>query len=429
MIKQALLSAPWSYYYDTQPLSYGWAAWGALISLLWLCVMSLGPIRRLSHETFYVLHMAAAFLFVLCMYAHGYMALNTWAYLHAAVVVLGLAVAHRFGVVAWNTRGFTRVWRAWVEETDDGALLIKIPARGFTWSAGDHVYVRFLTVYAWQTHPFTITNLPDAHPDLASAQSESELHFVLRPRTGLTARLAKHARIRPNLSFPVHIDGPYAATSNVVTTLAGSDEVLFVAGGTGMSYILPLLSALAVQGGVSRREHRVQLVWAVPRKECVGWYRAEIDAALAAVAAGNKLLHSVVDLSIAIYVSSAPAGHVEALQVLGDKASHNSGEKEGEEEGEEEGEQEGAGAGAGAGAGDSLLGSVGRIEVVGGRPDVSRIVHDATARARGTVAVVGCGPSGLLCDARNEVARAQLKIAKGAKEGAEEVVYIEEIFE
>ncbi len=390
------MAGPWSYYYESQPLAYGWAAWGALISLLWLCVMSLGPIRRLSHELFYILHMAAAFLFVLCMYAHGYQALNTWSYLHAAVVLAGLAVVHRFGVVAWNTRGFTRVWRAWVEETDDGALLIKIPAGGFKWSAGDHVYVRFLTVYAWQTHPFTIMNLPDPDP------AQSELHLLLRPRTGLTARIAKHARIRPNLSFPVHIDGPYAATSNVVTALAGSDEVLLLAGGTGMSYTLPLLTALA-RGGVSRREHRVKLVWVVPRRACVEWYRKELDDALAAVAAARKLHNSVLHLSVTVYVSSEPASSAPP-------ASFASNEK-------------------GAEGASLLAADAGRIECLPGRPDVAQIVRHAAERTDGVLAVAGCGPTGMLHAARGEVARAQLAIARSRAGALDELVYVEELFE
>jgi len=360
--------------------------------------MSLGPIRRLSHETFYVLHMVNVLLFILFMYYHCLgEGLGSWGYLDSAVAVLGLAVVHRFGVVAYNTRGFTRVWRAWVEPCEDGALLVRIPARGFNWSAGDHVYIRFLTVYAWQTHPFTVMNLPHPDPD------QSELHILLRPRTGLTARLAKHAALRPLLSFPVHLDGPYAATSNVLTTLAGSDEVLLVAGGTGMSYVLPLLSALAVRGGVSRREHKIKLVWVVPRRACIAWYRTELDTALAAVAAGKELSYSVSHLSISVHVTCE-----ETVTEIGTPRSVSSKEK---------GEDAGLGTQAGG------------LEVVGGRPDVSKIVARAAEAAAGRMAVVGCGPVGLLHTLRNEVARAQVSIAKGRAGALEEVCYVEELFE
>lgn len=30
---------------------------GSLVALFWLCVLSLGPVRRLCHELFYILHM------------------------------------------------------------------------------------------------------------------------------------------------------------------------------------------------------------------------------------------------------------------------------------------------------------------------------------------------------------------------------------
>lgn len=169
-----------------------------------------------------------------------------------------------------------------------------------------------------------------------------------------------------------------------------------------MSYVLPLMGALA-RGGVGRREQGVRVVWVVPRKACVGWYRTEIGDVMAHVAAARKLTGSVTSLSITVYVTSElPDADVETQRPVSSK--------------EEEG--------------DALLGSgAGGIEYVFGRPDVAAIVGSAVRRTEGVLAVAGCGPTGLLNAVRGEVARAQVAIATGRAGGLDEVVYVEELFE
>lgn len=348
MIRVERQGAPWSYTWETSPISYGWAAWvrahlrrssgsasstdhhassdaqGSLVSLFWLCVASLGPIRRLSHEWFYVLHMAGVLLFIVFMYYHCFDALVSWPLMHAATVVLGAAVVYRFVQLFVSKH-------AVVEVIADGALRIRVDVRyRFVWTAGQHVFVRFTSpaLAPWQTHPFTVANVPahslvavDAGHPLASADVEkqapgtavataperpssasSTLDLVLRPHSGLTRRLFERASAAPGGRFtaPVVLDGPYSSDSSDQLSVSASDRALVVAGGTGLSYALPLiLVALGGTRGQAPSEplRAVDVAWAVRHASCVEWY-SEMLARTQAIAHARG-----VDLSITLYVS------------------------------------------------------------------------------------------------------------------------------
>ncbi|GAA5908146.1 hypothetical protein JCM5296_000515 [Sporobolomyces johnsonii] len=386
MVVRADRQSPWSYTWASEPLSYGWAAWGALISLGWLCVMSLGPVRRLSHEFFYVLHMVGVVLFIVFMYEHCTGALNSWSYLHASVVVLGTALIYRFLVVAVRTHGFTRVHRAEISPVEDGALKITIPVGSMEWSAGQHVFIRFLTVYPWQTHPFTILNLPNS-PFSASPSEPNSLQFVLHPRTGLTARLASLAASNPTRSLPVHIDGPYGHAA--IETIGGADHALLVAGGTGMSFVLPILSAL-LRGDAPSRVRSLECVWVIPREEALGWYREALDEVLSLAARALTRI----DLKLVMHISGSTS--VKELADVGSK-------------------KESVGSGI-------------KLSVVAGRPDAAGLVERQARGREGCLAVVSCGPASLLQDVRNAVARAQVGILSG-KVKVDEVTLCEELYE
>ncbi|GAA5828049.1 hypothetical protein JCM11251_005710 [Rhodosporidiobolus azoricus] len=436
MIVRANAQQPWSYTWKTQPLNYGWAAWGALISMAWLCTMSLGPIRRFSHEFFYVFHMSGVLLFIVFMYYHCDQLLGSWAWLHAAVVVLGAATLYRFIVTAWHTAAFFRPQRASVNVVADGALLVKVDVGTMSWQAGDHVYLRFgsFNLFPWQSHPFTIANLPQSSyaqlalatddrngedlekrtspspprgvPTLSSSPSSSslinnEMHFVLRPHSGFTSRLF---RLAPMYDIPVYIDGPYSSHPSALSSLTSSDSAVLVAGGTGASFVLPLLlQGLRQEGG--GRLRRVELVWAVRKAECFEWYKDTIDRI---VLLGKEYS---VDINIRMHLSRSTP-------------TDGNGEKKVVEEDDIE-------------AGPSSFSTATippYVEVCNGRVDGAAAVEIAiTVAGKGgakCVAVISCGPPTLALAVRNVAAKAQLAILKGKFPGGavEEVELVEELF-
>ncbi|GAA6008891.1 uncharacterized protein JCM10292_002636 [Rhodotorula paludigena] len=415
MILRAHQQEPWSFTYSTNA-QYGWSAWAALVALLWLCLLSLAPVRRLGHEFFYTMHVLAALVFVAACYDHFEALLDSWKYLHATLAIMGAAFFYRVGAVAWFSRCFSRPETARVEALDDGALAITIDLKsGMTWTAGQHVFLRFLTLHPWSTHPFTIASLDSSLVPGSSASRT--MRFVLRPHSGLTARLLSRTYASPSrsISLPVLLDGPYGASPAHI--LQGADEAFFVAGGTGISFVLPLLSAL-VHAAELHIVKRATLVWAVPRAECVEWVRdeleqivrakQELDAENEKVDGGEKgivaLTSTLRRVKLEVYVTRGNMTGDDKLKVESNAS----------------------------GASGSLRGIDG-VDIHQGRPDVASLVQQSIAQAKGRLAVVTCGPHSLLLEARNTVARAQRAIVMGSLgqngKGAEEIVLWEESFE
>ena len=105
--------------------------------------------------------------------------------------------------------------------------------RQMTWSAGQHAYVILPSVSKLPTeaHPFTIASIPQ------SIDGSSELVFLIRAQGGFTARLRELAtRKGAPSSVPAYIDGPYGNPPD----LKGFSTCVLIAGGSGISYTLPL---------------------------------------------------------------------------------------------------------------------------------------------------------------------------------------------
>ncbi|BGP29757.1 hypothetical protein JCM10296v2_001502 [Rhodotorula toruloides] len=417
MIIRANQQQPWRVTLATNS-AYGWSAWTALASLAFLCLASLPPVRRLSHELFYPAHIVAAILFLASCYDH-FEGLGSWSYLHAAVVLLGVGFVHRFAAVAFVSRFFTRPETAVVEMGGGGALVVKIDVRNTEakWSAGQHVFVRFLTLQPWSTHPFTIASLDASTTTFAPSDGlKREMKFLIRPHSGLTARLARLATSSPSpLSLPVLLDGSYGPSSPLSTILSGSTSALLIAGGTGVSFVLPLLLAL-VEGTEVHAVKEVRLVWAVRSAECVEWVRAELERVVGLVkhekekrgeVGGGCMGVEKLDIDIFVTRSETPT--------LGGSKASSSDDLGGIQE---------------------VAVSPSPLVLQSGRPDIAKTVDTATRTSQDRLAVAACGPSSLLHETRNAVARAQLAIAvhgkvKGETEqkecdGVEEIVYWEE---
>lgn len=364
--------------------------------------------------------------------------LGSWSYLHAAVVLLGVAFVHRLAAIAHISRLLTRPETAIVELGGDGAIIVRMSIRNaeMKWSAGQHAFVRFLTLQPWQTHPFTIASLDASTNPLSSVNLiKREMKFIIRPHAGLTARLADLAASSSSSSshsLRVLLDGPYGAATPLSTVLAGSTTALLVAGGTGISFVLPLLRALVEGTNEIHVVRHVKLVWAVRSAACVEWVREDLERVIGLVgkdkASGGWA--GVETLEVDVFVTRS-----ESSGLAGSKSSSS----------------------VQLGGNQDVTPSTASLGVQTGRPDIAKAVDMATRTSRDRLAVVGafsllvalpsaflthvfgqtaCGPSSLLLDARNAVARAQLAIAlhgsvksksgADAHAGVNEIVFWEE---
>ncbi|KAI0449363.1 ferric reductase like transmembrane component-domain-containing protein [Xylaria acuta] len=140
------------------------------------------------------------------------------------------------------------------------------------WKIGQHFYLCFAESSIWQSHPFTPLNLP-------LKQDGSVTHsYIFRAKKGETKKIADLARTKlaqsPKATTPVILTGPYG--ESIVETLMLEDNVLCVAGGTGITYVLPVLLDLIQKPAVKNR--RVQLIWAIRRKADLCWVEREMVA-------------------------------------------------------------------------------------------------------------------------------------------------------
>ncbi|KAF2869647.1 ferric reductase NAD binding domain-containing protein [Massariosphaeria phaeospora] len=150
------------------------------------------------------------------------------------------------------------------------------------WAVGQHFYLTFPESSVWQSHPFTPLSRPVFNAD---AQHHS---YVFRAKKGETKRIAALSARRalkstvkeaPDGSAPaaaatlsVVLNGPYGEATT--RALPPSTNVLCIAGGTGITYVLPVLLDLAARPPT--RDRRITLVWVVRHARDLEWVAPEL---------------------------------------------------------------------------------------------------------------------------------------------------------
>ncbi|XEV04887.1 hypothetical protein FSHL1_010174 [Fusarium sambucinum] len=150
------------------------------------------------------------------------------------------------------------------------------------WKPGQHFYLCFPKSSVWQSHPFTPLSLP------VEVDGTVKHSYVFRARGGETRKVAQMAT-KGSASTSVVLQGPYGEDHSA--HLTPDVNVLCVAGGTGIAYVLPILLWLANQSPIANRQ--VSLIWSVRRRHDVDWVRAELA----------KLASSPHNIDIKLYVT------------------------------------------------------------------------------------------------------------------------------
>lgn len=147
------------------------------------------------------------------------------------------------------------------------------------WEIGQHFFLCFTEGSVWQSHPMTPLSLP-----VGDKMGRVRHSYVIRARGGETKKIAgvvakklAAALEKPSqgagVTTPVILTGPYGV--NIVEDLTTETNVLCVAGGTGITFVLPVLLKLVRERRVPGR--KISLVWAVRRDADVKWVEEELD--------------------------------------------------------------------------------------------------------------------------------------------------------
>ncbi|KAH9894984.1 ferric reductase NAD binding domain-containing protein [Cubamyces lactineus] len=341
-----------------------WTGVAALVPQTWLVFMSWGPIRNRYYETFKKLHFIASGVFVAALFVHCNFRLTSWDYIGAAAGLYVVSWLVRFGRTFYNS--FCTDVAAF-EALPGDAVKVTIPSK-LKWSAGQHFFIRFLDlgVHAATSHPFTVATLSGGS---TSEDSVCTMELYVKVHGGITKRLATLCQGGGLRSSRVLLDGPYGGVEG---NLKVYDRVLLLAGGSGITFVVPLLLDI-VRNSVkdsSQMCRNVHLVWAVRTPCTLTWFEDVLSAAAKGASEGFSV-------RISYYITGISA-------TTTDETSSTS-EKSGLEQ---------------------------AITKDYGRPVLRDIVSGFCEEA-GTVGIAACGPESFNFDVGNAVSECELAIARG----------------
>ncbi|KAJ4290078.1 hypothetical protein N0V88_006584 [Collariella sp. IMI 366227] len=222
-------------------------------------------------------------------------------------------------------------------------------------------------LHVWQSHPFTPLSLPEM------VDGRVRHSYLFRAKGGETRKIAgvlakkmAEAPAGTEITTPVILQGPYG--EDITEGLTQDVNVLCVAGGTGITYVLPVLLGL-VRGSASPGR-KITLVWAVKRRQDLEWVGPELGEL--------RKLGATHGVQIQTYVTaeSLPEAPKE-MKVADDKTRTDSGEDSDSDQSSHE-----------------------------QRPDVAAVVDGFIGDvAQGRTRVFGSGPPGMIVDLRAAVAK------------------------
>lgn len=264
-----------------------------LAVLVFLCVPYLIPgVKQKMYELFIYTHILGWLAFLGTMFWHAADMMDSWMYLY---VTIGIWVAQLF--VRWFDKSAAlerrRNGEAAVTLLDDGtgeALMMRIEVdAAMYWAPSQHCFLRFAK-WPLDNHPFTIASIHEGQDPVHGA---NRLVVLVRPLQGFTRRLLEHVRASPfkqvadhrgsvqaqgQCQMEVTIDGPYGGMSGWQFLHQRFDQIVMIAGGSGISAMLPWMLHFTsmMDSESSCRTTSMHLVWCVQHVSAISWITEEL---------------------------------------------------------------------------------------------------------------------------------------------------------
>ena len=266
-------------------------------------------IKRTGYEVFRKAHYIVAMLFIGACWGHW---AQLYCWLLASLVVwfvdrgarlLRTALLHYGYVDGSMTKMGFQTAKANVtmfpDATNGDVVRLDFEHNHQPWKVGQHFYLCFPESSIWQSHPFTPSSLP------ASGNALQSHSYIMRAKSGETRKLAEKMKARAALlsgekrdeavTTPVILAGPYGLSTIGPLKESTDVNVMCIAGGSGVTFVLPVLLHLVRQPETSRSDRKIELVCAVRRRCDLEWIRSELN-----------MLHSAtkkLDLKIRIFIT------------------------------------------------------------------------------------------------------------------------------
>ncbi|KAF4619569.1 hypothetical protein D9613_005357 [Agrocybe pediades] len=348
--------------------THDWMRSGAvgLASLTIAVILSLQPIRHVAFEFFLVTHIVLVFIYIVAGYYHAreqHMGFYIW----PALLIWGFDRALRLGRLVWNNKMWSPAHPgdALVELLSEDTIRLTLRRR-ISWTPGQHAYVILPSVskLPFEAHPFTIASIPET----CGESKERDVVFIVRGRSGFTQRLRDQATKSHGSRVPAFLDGPYGCPPD----LRRFSTCVLIAGGSGISYTLPLLLNLVRLNALGENSavKRIVFVWAVRDAAHIEWISKTLMQAL-----GRATPTLNVEPRIYITGNKYPIPEVPSLPMQRASTSSSSIEK---------GE-----------ISHAELPLYSALKLIHGRPSMKKLLSEEIASALGPVSVGVAGPSNM----------------------------------
>ncbi|CAG9949978.1 unnamed protein product [Clonostachys rosea f. rosea IK726] len=361
-------------------------------AITWIQQLTKWGIRLTGYETFRKLHYILAMVYIGACWGHWKQlecfmipSLAIWLLDRAIRLVRSALIHYQF--LPDGSMGFRAAPAAIVHFPDhDSGDVVRLDFQHSqeAWNVGQHFYLCFTEGSVWQAHPFTPLSYP-------IVENGTVLHsYIFRAKGGETKKIAALAATKLNenelATTPVILQGPYG--ESLMENLTPEVNVLCVAGGTGITYVLPVLLGLIRTPPITNR--CVELIWAVRKEKDMKWIDQELQI-LRAAATSHHL-----KLRVFVTREEGPASPVRTEKV--NKVTEESKE---------------------VGSSGSSSVSRERSAPVGLEIDVQHLRHDSQnshpdlkqlvtrfveGTARGPTTVYASGPAAMISDLRSIVA-------------------------
>ncbi|EAW08887.1 putative metalloreductase transmembrane component [Aspergillus clavatus NRRL 1] len=249
----------------------------AFVPLIFLCVHSLPALRSWMYELFLLMHLPAAVVFVAMLLWHCKNFLASWDYLWATIAIWLSSYLARLFYLNWTNPfriSFLIGEESAVTMLPHNAIKVTVATR-MRWKPGQYVYLRMPGISPLGRHPFTIASL--CSDDFPSKYGEAyrDLTLVFRPFGGFTRKVyLKAFEHGPYKTWTAYLEGPYGGMRR---EMAAFDDVIFFAGGSGItaiaSQLLSLIKKMREGKAVTKR---VRVIWALRSPEAIEWFREEL---------------------------------------------------------------------------------------------------------------------------------------------------------
>lgn len=248
--------------------------WG-IVGTVAICAMvptSFLAVRQKAYEVFLGAHVVLAVLFVVGYYYHIWFCYGySWGYEIWGFVAAGIWATERLvRVVRMAWQGHRTATVTFVHDTEEEYLAIDVEGKPLKDGVA---YLSFPTLdwRVWESHPFSVAfgrsstagsdnNEPPTlavtagndnkefvvEPVAASTPRKPTTAFLARVRTGFTQRLSKKvAAAGGSLHLAVLVDGTYYHSGAATAELFRCTNIVYVAGGVGITALLPYLRQIS----------------------------------------------------------------------------------------------------------------------------------------------------------------------------------------